>query len=174
MSRQQLKRKIAQVLNSNSTTAVQAPDLTAPPAPAGKVPKPQAITLPVSPDPAGPKTAECPTTGGHRNPGVYRNDGTSQADKPKVTTQKPSTQLKKLSAALQRTLRTVEGQTMNQKMTKLSAAQQAQLQQLDTIDAANAAELGFAKVARDLGLGEKEFETFYQAGCERMQQSQTA
>lgn len=56
------------------------------------------------------------------------------------------------------------------KQIKLSQDQLKKLAEQEAFDREQAIELGFAKVAQDLGLSEAEFKEFYGIGCQKLQQ----
>lgn len=57
---------------------------------------------------------------------------------------------------------------------KLSADQQQKLAAIDQFDREQAFELGFAKIAKDMGLSEQEYQQFYEAGCQKLSQQSQA
>lgn len=52
--------------------------------------------------------------------------------------------------------------------TKLSEEQLKKVAAVDQFDKEQAFELGFSKVARDLGLNDEEYKNFYEAGCNKL------
>lgn len=60
------------------------------------------------------------------------------------------------------------------KQVKLSADQQKKLAEVEQFDREQAFEAGFAKAAQDLGLNDQEFRQFYQAGCEKISNAESA
>jgi hypothetical protein len=55
---------------------------------------------------------------------------------------------------------------------KVSAEDMKKLAEQEQFDREQAFELGFAKVAHDMGLNEDEFKQFYQAGVQALQPAQ--
>ena len=62
----------------------------------------------------------------------------------------------------------------DQKQIKLSEDQQRKLAAVDQFDREQAFEVGFAKLAKDLGLDDNEYQQFYEAACQKLAAAEAA